>query len=149
MKKFKFRYQSIHKMRMDNEERVKNELAVLFGKKQKLLDQLNQLMDKESAYLKWIEKAFSEGIKPYEMNQISDGKSFYKRQKEAVKQQIEQVNQSITAKQDELLEAVKERKIMDKLKEKALEKYIEEYNAQEMKTIEEIVNYKNNKSTGE
>ena len=46
MKKFRFRYESVLKMRMDTEERIKNELAKWIAKRQSLLDALADLNEK-------------------------------------------------------------------------------------------------------
>mgnify|MGYP007124825442 CR=1 FL=1 len=43
-----------------------------------------------------------------------------------------------------LADAVKERKVQEKLKEKAFEQFLQELNAQEMKEIDEVVSFNYN-----
>lgn len=149
MKKFKFRYESVLKMRMDLEDQIKNELARLIKKRQVELDSLDLLVKKETEYLMHIEQALSKGGAQKEMHTFSEGKAYYRKRREIINHRIQKLDRSIDAKKNELVEAMRSRKIMDKLKEKAFQEFIEAVNEADAKLIEEVVNYKNNRTNGD
>ena len=149
MKKFKFRYESVLKMRIDHEDRVKNELAKLIAEKQRLDDRLAELREGAQQYDQHIETLMTEGDTYHERFQINQGKRYYRDQIQAVLEQIQQVTHEIQKVQIKLVEAMKERKIMEKLKEKAFQEFVQAINDADFKLIEEVVNFLNNKRDGE
>ncbi|MBE0450144.1 MAG: flagellar export protein FliJ [Clostridia bacterium] len=149
MKKFKFRYESVLKMRMNEEDRIKNELAKKIKERQNILDALENLSNDELEYLKHIDSVLRSGKANKEMHSFSEGKKYYKTLRDQYKLKLSKVEADIEGIKQLLVEAMKSRKVMDKLKEKAFQTYIDEYNEMDAKLIEEVVNYKNNKSNGE
>ncbi|MBM7560584.1 flagellar export protein FliJ [Fusibacter tunisiensis] len=149
MKKFKFRYESVLKMRMDAEDKVKHQLAGLIKERQNQLDALEALKGREQSYLVFIEESLRSGRAKHEMHHFSDGKKYYSDHKHVLQNRVSRLDQDIKKKQEELLEAVKSRKIMEKLKENAYRAYVEAFNEADAKLIEEVVNYKNNRTNGE
>lgn len=149
MKKFKFRYESVLKMRMDYEDKIKNELAKLIAKRQSFLDQLEDLELRSLQYDAHIESVLLEGDVMCERQSFTQGKKYYKDHRDILKMKIQTVEKDIQAVQTKLVEAMKERKIMDKLKEKAFQEFVEAINVADEKLIEEVVNYSNNKKNGE
>lgn len=149
MKKFKFRYESVLKMRTDKEEEIKNNLAKLISKKQHLLDELEDLRKGSIQYDTYITEVMSGGTAAGELANFESGKKYYKDHRDRIKNNIERVDEQIRLTQEALVEAVKERKIMDKLKEKAFMAFVEAINVADEKLIEEVVNFANNKKNGE
>lgn len=149
MKKFKFRYESVLKMRMNEEDRIKNELAKKIKERQTILDILVKLKSDEEVYLKHIESVLRSGNAGKEMHSFSIGKNYYKNLRDQMNIKLSSVEVEIEKIKQDLVEAMKSRKVMDKLKEKAFQTYIDEYNEMDAKLIEEVVNYKNNKLNGE
>lgn len=149
MKKFKFRYESVLKMRMNEEDRIKNELAKKINERQNILDALENLNSVELEYLNHIDIVIKSGKAGKEMHSFSEGKKYYKTLRDQYKKNLSSVESEIDNIKQLLVEAMKSRKVMDKLKEKAFQTYIDEYNEMDAKLIEEVVNYKNNKSNGE
>lgn len=149
MKKFRFRYESVLKMRMDTEERIKNELAKWIAKRQSLLDDLADLSEKSHQYDLHVEDIFLNGDPFGERSNIAQSKQYYKQHKQIISAEIKRVEQIIKEVQEKLVEAMKERKVMDKLKEKAFQEFVDAINEADAKLIEEVVNYSNNKKNGE
>jgi len=149
MKKFNFRYESVLKMRLDHEERIKNELAKLITHRQALLDALEVLSENAKAYEAHIQLILANGDSKNERLQFVSGKKYYSDHKKEIKQKIILVDKEIKKTQEKLVEAMKERKVMDKLKEKAFQEFVEAINDADAKLIEEVVNYSNNKKNGE
>jgi len=149
MKKFRFRYESVLKMRMDQEDKIKNELAQVIARRQDYLDALEDLEHRSAQYDQHIELVLSNKDLHNERMTFAHGKKYYKNNREDLNRKIKQAEFEIKKIQQRLVEAMKERKIMEKLKEKAFQDFIESINVADEKLIEEIVNYSNNKKDGE
>ena len=149
MKKFSFRYESVLKMRMDREERIKNELAKLITRRQDLIEAIESLEINSKNYDIHIQTVLAEGDTQKERQQFVQGKKYYTNQRNSLKQKLAFVENEIRKTQEKLVEAMKDRKVMDKLKEKAFQDFIDAINEADAKLIEEVVNYSNNKKNGE
>lgn len=149
MKKFSFRYESVLKMRLDQEDRIKNELAKLISKRQEYVDALTALVESAESYDQHIQNVLMDGDAQNERLQFTQGKKYYRDQKNKLKDKIAAVDGDIRKTQAKLVEAMKERKVMDKLKEKAFQEFVDAVNEADAKLIEEVVNYSNNKKIGE
>lgn len=149
MKKFSFRYESVLKMRLDQEDRIKNDLAKLISKRQDYVDALASLIENAETYDQHIQKVLLDGDAQNERQQFTHGKKYYRDQKNKLKEKIAAVDGDIRKTQAKLVEAMKERKVMDKLKEKAFQEFVDAVNEADAKLIEEVVNYSNNKKIGE
>ena len=149
MKKFSFRYESVLKMRLDQEDRIKNDLAKLISKRQDYMDALTSLVESAETYDQHIQKVLMDGDAKNERQQFTQGKKYYRDQKTKLKAKIAAVDGDIRKTQAKLVEAMKERKVMDKLKEKAFQEFVDAVNEADAKLIEEVVNYSNNKKIGE
>lgn len=149
MKKFSFRYDSVLKMRLDQEDRIKNDLAKLISKRQEYIDALTTLVESAEAYDQHIQKVLMDGDAQNERQQFTQGKKYYRDQKNKLKDKIAAVESDIRKTQAKLVEAMKDRKVMDKLKEKAFQEFVDAVNEVDAKLIEEVVNYSNNKKIGE
>ncbi|GAB6109234.1 flagellar export protein FliJ [Fusibacter bizertensis] len=149
MKKFLFRYESVLKMRLDKEDQIKNEMAKIISKRQIKVDELEKLNSNAILYDQHIEKLLSEGNASSEMYLFNQGKSYYKKQRDRLIKEIANLDHQIVLTQAMLVEAMKERKIMEKLKETAMNEFIESINDADAKLIEEVVNFSNNKKNGD
>ena len=136
MKKFMFRYESVLKMRLDQEDRIKNELAKAITKRQRWIDQLASIENDAIQYGHHIQAVMQNGECKQEMHGFTQGKRYYRDQMNKLKHQISQVDKEILSIQRRLVEAVKERKVMDKLKEKAFKEFIEAINEADEKLID-------------
>lgn len=149
MKKFKFRYEKILKMRLDKENELMNKLGELNYHKQQLIEKLDLSIEREKAYGASVEELLKSGCSAGDLFQIETNKGFYKREQKKIKGDITNKNMEIKMTQDALYEAMKERKTMEKLKEKAYGEFIDAINEADNKVIEEIVNYMNSQQGGE
>ena len=148
MKKFKFRYESVLKMRLDKEDRLKNDLAKLVQQRQLVLDKIESLKKNLETYSSWIQEGLSSG-RQMDYHEIDQGKQYYRKHIQNLTLELHQLEAEIEEAKRILVEAMKERKVMETLKENDFKKYIEEFNKADAKVIEEIVNYKNNKKDGD
>jgi flagellar FliJ protein len=149
MKGFIFRYQKILKKREDEEEDVKTRLGKANYELQQLLTQKSALLKSQSDFLGSVEAQLSQGVKTAQLRMFEHSKLHMKDKLDGLESKIVEKQLQIMQIKKELTEAVKQRKIMEKLKEKEHEAYIEAFNAAESKVIEEIVNYRSSKKSGD
>lgn len=148
MKGFRFRYERILKQREDEEEEVKTKLGKANHSLQKLLAEKAAILSQQSHFYESVQERLSGGVRTSDLQLFEQSKHHFKSKLESLESQIVDVQLKIIQIKKELTEAVKQRKIMEKLKEKEFESYIEAVNAAENKVIEEIVNYKSSQKSG-
>ena len=132
---YKFSYQKILDVRQIQENQKSSEVASVQNELEKEKDELYKLVDEKSSTLKDNENALRSSLDLMRKN------SFMNRVNEDIdkkKLKIEEKEESLSNKKNELLEASKSRKIMDKLKESDLKKYNIEQSRKEQNQIDEI-----------
>jgi flagellar FliJ protein len=134
---------------MDAEERIKNDLAVLNMRRQKMFDKRDVLLAQEASYGHYIEETLAQGNSAKVLQTFDSGKQYYREKKVQLNQNIARIEKDIVQTQAKLSEAMQARKIMEKLKEKAYNQYMDAYNKADIKLIEEIINYSGNQMNGE
>ena len=141
MKKFKFKYENILKIKEKEEERIKNEISNLNFELSELERKKMEILKKQEEYLLLIEKKLTDGCRASELKNIYGNKKYFENELENLESKIVNKNLEIEIKKNEYLEAMKEKKIMEKLRENMKKKYFDKLNKDEEKIIEEIVNY--------
>ncbi len=148
MKKFKFKYENVLKLRLDFENDIKNKMKKLNQTLQQLENDKIISENAYRAYRKQVEEELQNGVKGYQMQRINAFQSFYRKQIEEFEQEILYMEQQIETVKTELMEAIKERKIMEKIKEKDYKSYLDEINVMEAKATDEVVNFQNSRRSG-
>lgn len=142
MKKFVFRFESILKMHIDREAEIGGELAVLMSELEMIDRSLRETEEKNRMLLEDIDRKKERGTSVQEICLAEEGRRYFKTQIESWEEKRDLQLDRIALKRTELTEAMKQRKIMEKLKEKAHDEYVEAFEREERKVIEEIVTYK-------
>lgn len=141
MPRFRYRMQNILDMKLKLEEQARNEYAQAQlrlneeeAAKQKLLDRLRAYENEARALRKSV----------LNVRDINENRNAQSAMKELVdKQEIEvkRARKELDSKRAALSEIMQERKMHEKLREKALEEYFEEEKANENKAIDELTSY--------
>lgn len=142
MKKFVFRFESILNMRMDEEAEIGRALAILMNEMMNTERMLDEFRNRNKDFLKETDRKKAAGASVHEICLAEEGRQYFKTQILFLEEKQKKQYEKILEKRSELTEAMKKRKIMEKLKEKALEEFIEHYEQEERKVVEEIVTYK-------
>ena len=132
---YKFSYQKILDVRQIQEDQKSSEVASAQNELEKEKDELSKLEDEKSSTLK------DNGNDSQNSLDLMRKNSFMNRVNENIDKQklkIEEKEESLSNKKNELLEASKSKKIMDKLKESDLKKYNIEQSRKEQNQIDEI-----------
>ena len=143
MAKFSFRLQSLLNVITQQEDNLKNELGKAV---QKLEVETRRLSELENASAGYIAE-FNEKAKKTTVHKLIEFNEYLSHLTTKIRQQKENVNHAalnVDKVREELVKAVKERKILDKFKEKRLEEFNLEQKKLEQKTNDEIVSYKQN-----
>lgn len=148
MKKFRFRYENILKMRLDAEDEIKNKLKKLNQELRELENEKLTLERSYRIYKNEIQHLLETGLKGYEIQRINSFQSYYRDKIIETDLEIKHMERRIEDVKLDLMEAIKERKIMEKIKEKDFKQYLEAINAMEGKSTEEVVNFQNSRKSG-
>ena len=139
---FRFQFNTLLTIRKNLEEIKKKELGVL-----------RQAYHKQEVKIQGIERAINETeyrLKEKSLGQVDIRECMlYKRylvdqEKQLVqsKKTLLTIQESINLKKDEVVEAMRERKIMDNFRELRYQEYLEEEKQGEYKRLDEIVSYR-------
>ncbi len=146
MAKFIFKLQPVLNLRQQQEESKKNELGkaiqMLEAEKRRLAGLENSLTD--------TVRQFNEKAKKTTVHKLIEFNDYISLLSSKIKSQKENVNNAalyVDKVREELVAAVKERKILEKLKERKYEEYLIEQKKLEQKTNDEIVSYNHNESS--
>ncbi len=146
MAKFIFKLQSILNIRIQQEDSKKNEL----GKAIQLLEVERKKLDGLEYLLEETVKRFNEKTKKSTVHELIEYNEYLSLLNSRIKTQKENVNNAalyVDKVREELIQAVKERKILEKLKEKKHDEYLIEQKKLEQKTNDEIISYNHNESS--
>lgn len=150
MAKFIYSMQNI----LNIKERLENQAKTEFAQKTIALnkeeDKMRKLVAKMRSYEDELRGLSGKRLNVHEMKRCNESVSIMKEHisKQAIKIKIAERNLDVA--RDNLGEAVQERKVQEKLKEKEFEDFKVELNASEMKEIDEVVSFNyNDRGTGE
>lgn len=142
MAKFIFSMQNILSMKEKIEEQEKAEYSQVMMRFNEEQDKLNELIERQSMAEVELKNTINEVLDVREIREKEDFleiiKMYVKEQQLIVIACEEEVRQA----RGRLNEAMKERKIYEKLREKAFEEFIQEENKREQKEIDELVSYR-------
>ncbi|NLV35394.1 MAG: flagellar export protein FliJ [Clostridiaceae bacterium] len=141
MAKFTFSLEAVLRIKMQKEESVKNEL----GKATQKLEAERQKLAKLYDTVEEIIAEFNKKAKKTTVRKLIEFNEYLSLLDSKIKEQKERVNCAasyVDKVREELLQAVKERKILEKLKEKKYDEYLLEQKKLEQKANDELVSFK-------
>ncbi len=141
---FKFRMQSF----LGVKEKIEDQKKLEYGKALKKLDDernlLKELCDKKENLIYSIRNSIHSGIRPEELRRYNSFLDYIKRKIEDQKNVVKKAEEFAENKRLELVEAMKERKMLDVIKENDKIEYNKEQLLKEQKIVDEIVSYQYN-----
>lgn len=145
MSKFIFNMQGLLNVREKLEEQSKTEYGKALNNLEQEKNVLLNLEKKKQENILNFRQSINKSVKPNYINNINKYISLIDKK---IENQIEIINKAkkvVEEKRLALLERMKERKVLETLKQKERENYFKEELKQEQKNIDEIVSYKYNK----
>lgn len=142
MAKFKFKLQSFLGVKQKIEDQKKNEygkaLNVLKQEEQKKIELLNQ----HSNTLNEMRNKISKGIKPTQLQQYNNFIAYTLEQIQLQETVIQKAKAMAENKRQELVDAMKSRKMLETLKDHEYEDYLKEEKKAEQKILDEIASFR-------
>jgi len=142
MKKFRYRMESILKIKIKLEDQAKLAYANALANLNREEEMFNNMKQKKLAYEN-EQRLLNKGrLNIKKMRQLSDAVSIMNRMIENQTAVVKAAEKRLEAARKRLNEAMTERKTHEKLKEKAWQEYMTEYETEERKEIDEHNSYK-------
>ena len=141
MAKFTYRMQGILNIQYQLEDQAKMELGRVQMRLMEEEEKLQELFDRKEAYLEEGRKMRSDTV---HVDELRDNRNAVLIMDEMIGEQKEQValaEKDVEAARLKLQGIMQERKMHEKLKEKAFEQFIYEENAAEGKAVDELTSY--------
>ena len=141
MAKFKYRMQNILDVKMKLESQAKIAYGIANQKYLEEQKKLQEIMVRRASYEKTLKESMMGNI---DVRQVSHARADVNTMKTLMRRQMMEVHKAERAMEDArkaLNEIMMDRKTHEKLKEKALEQFMEELKAEESKEIDQLVSY--------
>ncbi|MDF2877391.1 MAG: flagellar export protein FliJ [Clostridia bacterium] len=139
---FKFELDSVLSLKEKLEDAKKRELGLANRHKEQLEFKKNTLIEEHQVVYSQIKTNSSKQVNIREVKVLNQYSTYVNQQIKQTEVRINNARKVVEKKRDELLSAVKERQILDNLKEIKLEQYREETKKIEQLLLDETVSYK-------
>ena len=150
MAKFKFKLQPILNLKFQIEDNLKNKLGKAMAELERQKLALSRMEHKKEQTIQEFREKSSRRITVRKLMEYNTYIAFLNEKIILQKENVNFARNNVDKIRGELIKAVQERKILDKLKEKKYELFLEEQLKDEQKLNDEIVSYRHsNKLTGE
>lgn len=141
---FNFKFQSILDLKTRLEDQKKSKYGEANEELKRQKDKLNVLFEERNYQFELMRNKGKKGLTPKELITYNNYIERLKRSIEIQNVVVENARKAAEKARLELVEAAKQRKMFETLKEKKLEEYWEEYYKKEQLALDEIVSYKYN-----
>ncbi len=148
MKNFAFKYEKILQMRINAENDAKTELASIMKKISDMEKELEIIKEENDKYLEYINQNCKEGVLIKDLQCIAANKEHLKNKLKDMKENLEELYEVKEEKKQNFVEASKNKKVMENLKEKDEKAYKELLSQNELKIVDEIVTYQSRNKRG-
>ena len=142
MAKFVYRMQNILDIKNKLEIQAKNSYAAARMKLSQEEQKLDNLFEQKNAYEEAYRQQLSGNINVLQINICKNAIELCKNQIKKQLVEVKVASLNLEAAQKRLGEVMKERKIQEKLREKAYEEFLQELSDQEKKEIDELVSFR-------
>lgn len=149
MSVFTFKYEKILSLRKEREDEIKNELAIAIQKLTKIEEAIQDVLGEIDAYNQQVNEEKMNKLDLVHLKQVQKNSKFYHDKLYAFYAKRREVKREIEEIRERLKEALQKRKVMEKLREKEFDKFISDVRKKERQVVDEIVNYKNYKTSGD
>jgi flagellar FliJ protein len=142
MPKFKFRLQPLLNIKIQLEDSAKNELGKAVHRLEEEKEKARLLVLNREKYISEFQQKTSSFIRIDELKGYSLYISKLAKNIELQNKNVKEASDNVDKYREDLIKIVKERKILEKLKEKKYNEYLSELGKDEQRRIDEIVSYK-------
>lgn len=141
MKKFIYRMQSILEIKYKLEDQEKTNYSIAKMKLNDEEEKLSTLIRRMNQYEESLCLCVNNTLNIIEIKRLQDGIESLKVFVKIQTLQVKKAEQAVELAVAKLNQAMKERKIQEKLREQAFETYLKEYDIEERKEVDELVSF--------
>lgn len=141
MARFIFKMQSILTIKEKLEEQARMDYALANARLREKEEQRDAVIRRRDGYLEEAVRLRSEILDPVRLSENEAALRYMKQALERAEKAVLKARAEVDLAREKLQEAIKERKIYEKLKERAFEAFKEEVNKAENKEVDELVSY--------
>lgn len=142
---FVFKLESFLKIKEKLEEKAKTEYGKAISKLEEEKNILKQFENKKFQTITDFKNSIEKNINPHQIKCINEFIVLIDKKIEKQKENVQTAYEFSEEKRKELINAMKDKKMFETLKEKEKENYMKEVLQKEQKIVDEIVSYKYNK----
>jgi len=139
--KFVFKLKAVLNLKKQIEDNMKNELGKAVQELERQKQILKDIELERDVYINDINSQFTSGISVAKLKDYNIYISLLKDKMEHQKNNIKNAKENVDKYREQLITAVQERKMMEKLREKKYEEYLKEQQKEEQKVIDEIASF--------
>ncbi len=142
MAKFVYKMQSLLNVKSKLEEQAKNEYSAVQARLQEEQDRLRILYERLEGYLEEGRQLRSKALNVVDLRSNTEAQERIKEFIEIQKLEVRKAEEVVEEARIKLVEAQKERKTQEKLRERAFDEFLLEIKKEENKEVDELVSYK-------
>lgn len=139
---FRFKFDTLRNIRGQLEEAKKRELGSAIAYRDKLVSEKIALLKEKETLVNDMIKNTQSSLDVHFLKEINDYMNYIEKCIQRKNHQITEAEKEVEKKRQELIEAMKDKKILDNLRELHKEYYYTEEKRIEQKQVDEIVSYK-------
>ena len=144
MPKFKFRLQSYYDVKTKLEDKAKQDYGLALVLLDRERKERVRLEDERKLQLAQFRESLSGGVNPSELQSINNYIEVLKRSISLANERVKKARDLAEKRRIDLSEAMKQRKMIEKLHDDAKFRFIKESSRIEQRAIDEVVSYKFN-----
>lgn len=139
---FKFRLQTLLKLKEQFEKNAKNELGVAIMKLEEEKSKLRVIEDNIDITTNDFKEACSGVIRPEKIKELKTYLEHLQHERDKQKENVKRQQKNVDIIRERLVEIMRERKVLENLKEKDFQEYLKEEAKKEQQQVDELVSYK-------
>ncbi|MCL2851772.1 MAG: flagellar export protein FliJ [Defluviitaleaceae bacterium] len=144
MPKFKFRLQGYYDVKIKLEDKAKQDYGLAMVQLDREQKERARLEEERNARLEQFRESLSGGVKPSEIQSINNYIELLKKSISQANDRVNKARDLAEKRRAELTEAMKQRKMIEKLHDDAKQKFTKESNKAEQRATDEVISYKFN-----
>lgn len=139
---FKFRLQTLLKLKEQFEKSTKNELGAAIMKLEEEKSKLKVIEDNIDITTNDFREACSGVIRPEKIKELKTYLEHLQHTRDKQKEAVKQQQKNVDIIRERLVEIMRERKVLENLKEKEFQEYLKEELKKEQQQVDELVSFK-------
>jgi flagellar FliJ protein len=139
---FKFRLQTFLNLKEQFEKNAKNELGLAVMKLEEEKAKLNDILENLELSTEEFKRACTGTIRPEKIKEHKYYVEYLKKEKQRQEANVKRQQQNVDKIRERLVEIMRERKVLENLREKEFQEFKKQEEKQEQQRVDELVSYK-------